>query len=182
MTHTDVLLTVCDAKIRFTHMSTGLPGSIHDQRCLDLSHKLSFAIKKPRNDFFPKHDLHLAGDSGFKLETTLMVPFRAFGNLTNKQYVYNTKLSKSRVVIENAFGVLKGRFRCLKHLEVDIPNVTSIIVACCIIHNIALMFPDRLSFTELSEASGAAAGEDYPHDNPHRNAAEKRNYICNNLV
>lgn len=180
MNHSEVLLAVCDAKMRFTHISTGFPGSIHDQRCLDLSHNLSAAIKTPPNDFFPRNELHLVGDSGFKLETALLVPYKDIGNLTEKQRMYNKKLSKSRVVIENAFGFLKGRFRCLKHLEVDIENVTSIIVACCVIHNVALMFPDKLTVPELSEYCDDTDNEEHIFD-PQSHAVEKRNFICNNL-
>lgn len=176
MTHSIVLLAVCDAKMKFTHVSTGFPGSIHDQRCLDLSHRLSDARKNTPNEFFPKHEFHLAGDSGFKLHTTFLVPFKDYGNLSRKQSMYNMKLSKSRVVVENSFGMLKERCCCLKLLEVDIHNVTPIVVACCVIYNIAFMFPDKLCLPELLAASGDG-GEAI--EDPHPNAAQKRNSVCN---
>lgn len=180
MTHSQVLLAVCDARMQFTHISTGFPGSIHDQRCLDLSQKLSAGITSPPNEYFPRHEYHLVGDTGFKLEATLMIPYKDYGNLTHNQITYNKKISKTRVIIENAFAFLKGRFRCLNHLEVDLDKVTPIIVACCIVHNVALMFPDILSVTEIS--TDDIQSDEHSHGNPHPNASLKREYICRNLV
>ena len=179
MTHSEVLLAVCDARMQFTYI-TGFPGSIHDQRCLDLSQKLSAAITSPPNEYFPRHECHIVGDTCFKLQTTLMIPYKDYGNLSPNQIAYNYKLSKTRIIIENAFAFLKGRFRCLNHLEVDIDKVTSIIVACCIVHNIALNFPDTLAITEVS--TDDAESEEQSHSNPHPNATLKGEYLCRNLV
>lgn len=181
MDHSEVLLAVCDAGMQFTYISTGFPGSIHDQRCLDLSHKLSAAITSPPNEYFPKHEYHIVGDTGFKLETTLMIPYKDYGNMSHDQIVYNTKLSRTRVIIENAFSSLKGRFRCLEYLEVDIDKVTPIIVACCVVHNIAFMFPD--SFFSVPEIpTEAVQSEEYRGSDPNPDATQKREYICRNLL
>ena len=53
----------------------------------------------------------LLGDSGYPLETCLMTP--VIGTTTNQQNKYNFAHTHSRVVIENSFGVLKMRYRCL---------------------------------------------------------------------
>ena len=82
MNHSEVLLAVCDENMKYTHVSTSFPGSIHDQRCLDLSLQLSTAITSPPNAFFPRHEYHLAGDSGFKLQSTVLVPYKDYGNLS----------------------------------------------------------------------------------------------------
>jgi hypothetical protein len=59
-------------------------------------------------------DAHLIGDLAYKLSSTLMVGFKNHGNLTLRQKNFNVILSKSRVTIERAYALLKGRFRRLK--------------------------------------------------------------------
>ena len=60
-----------------------------------------------------------------------MKPFSDTG-LTNRQRKFNYQLSHSRVVVENAFGRLKGRWRFLmKCNDNDIKYVPNIVTACC---------------------------------------------------
>ena len=48
----------------------------------------------------------------------------------------NNPLS-TRVVVEHAFGLLKGRWRCLRtRLAVDVSRVPELVTACCILHKI----------------------------------------------
>ena len=57
--------------------------------------------------------------------------------LSNDQLAFNKKLSKGRIVIEHAFGQLKGRWRCLlKQNGAHLENVKLQIHACCILHNL----------------------------------------------
>ena len=72
-----------------------------------------------------------------------MKPFSDTG-LTPKQRKFNYQLSRSRVVVENAFGRLKGRWRTLmKRNDNDIKYVPTLVVACCILHNICEMHGDQ---------------------------------------
>ena len=60
-------------------------------------------------------------------------------NLDPTKVQFNTVLSKIRVIVERALGVLKGRWRCLrKELEILAENVPGAIAACCILHNICI--------------------------------------------
>lgn len=61
---------------------------------------------------FPNNS-HLVGDSAYSLHEHLMTPYRDNGYLTNKQKNYNFCHSSARIVIERAFGLLKGRFKSL---------------------------------------------------------------------
>lgn len=56
---------------------------------------------------------------------------------------YNEKHLKARVVIENTFGRLKNRWRCLNKdrvLHYKPLKCARIIQACCVLHNMAIMF------------------------------------------
>jgi len=54
----------------------------------------------------------------------------------NNILIFNTILGSSRVVIEQAFGSLKGRFRRLKGIEtLCVEAVSETVIAACIIHN-----------------------------------------------
>lgn len=84
---------------------------------------------------------------------------------------YNKKHAKTRVVVERAFGLLKGRFRRLLYLETMRPDIiVTLIISACILHNACLMWGDDFDVgdavppvdddedaaTETSESSGIA--------------------------
>ena len=82
---------------------------------------------------------HIIGDSAFELSMHMLVPYRGT-NLNRRQIKFNTVLSKTRVVIENAFGLLKGRFRRLKYIDSNLENIPLIIQCACILHNFTLQY------------------------------------------
>ena len=51
----------------------------------------------------------LVGDSTYPLSLWLMKPFKQTATLTEEQVHYNKALSEARVVVEQAYGILKGR-------------------------------------------------------------------------
>lgn len=89
-----------------------------------------------------------------------MVPYRDNGHLTRTQRNFNRKLSSCRVIIENAFGCLKQRFRQLYNLKLkDIVRIVRVIHACCVLHNMANV--EDIEFFEPpinNEYSDMAAG------------------------
>ena len=57
--------------------------------------------------------------------------------LTGDQTRYNYRSTKARMVAENAFGRLKGRWRCLlKRNDNALKNVPDIVPYCCVLHNL----------------------------------------------
>ncbi|XP_066590811.1 uncharacterized protein [Prorops nasuta] len=104
---------VCDHKKRFISFFCGEPGSIHDSRLL----KKSSLYKKGMNGFLNRN--FLLGDSAYPCLNWLIPPFKDNGNFISNKKIFNYRHSATRVVIENAFGLLKGRFRRLKFFEND---------------------------------------------------------------
>ena len=79
----------------------------------------------------------IIGDLAYELTNWLMRPFTDLGNLTNEEVAFNTAHSKTRVVVENVFGRLKGRFRSLgKRLDQSVENATITVAACCVLHDL----------------------------------------------
>lgn len=80
----------------------------------------------------------MLGDSAYPCLPNLIVPYRDNGHLTRAQTNFNIRLSSCRVIVENAFGCLKQRFRQLYHIKLrNIIRLVQVIHACCILHNLA---------------------------------------------
>lgn len=75
------------------------------------------------------------GDDAFPLGEHLMKPFPQ-SNLGNEKRIFNYRLSRSRRIIENVFGILAARFRIF-HTEINvrIERIEKIVMACCVLHN-----------------------------------------------
>ena len=79
----------------------------------------------------------LVGDPAYPLLPWLMKPFADTGQLTREQVRFNYRLSRARNVVENAFGHLKARWRCLlKRNDCDLELVQIQVAACCTLNNI----------------------------------------------
>ncbi|CAI6356321.1 unnamed protein product [Macrosiphum euphorbiae] len=77
------------------------------------------------------------GDAAYPLEENIITPFKDYGNLTNNEKLFNKNHAKKRVIIENTFGLLKGRFRQLLKLDFSLAEKDSnFILACCVLHNL----------------------------------------------
>ena len=66
-------------------------------------------------------------------------PMRPYtgASLAPKLKAFNFHQSSVRVVVENAFGRLKARWRILKRqLDIHVQEVPFVIGACCILHNL----------------------------------------------
>ena len=70
-------------------------------------------------------------------------------------YLWNTRLRSFRGVVERAFGVLKGRFRCLLGvLQASVPVARDTILVCFILHNFLLRRKDSVRHEELLREGG----------------------------
>lgn len=105
------------------------------------------AVKEDYAKYFPDPKYHLAGDSAYNPPLTWIMPAYKRpknGHLPPSRRRFNTKLSKGRVKIENAFGFVKGRWRCLLNLLTRIPRAVQIVYVCTVLHNFCLLEGDFL--------------------------------------
>ncbi|XP_023218074.1 putative nuclease HARBI1 [Centruroides sculpturatus] len=137
--HSVLLQAVVDSRCRFIDCYAGEVGSVHDAHVFQRS-KLGRSL----STMFPPK-CHLLGDSAYPLQEQLITPFRDNGHLSPQQLNFNLKHSRTRNTVERAFGLLKGRFRRLRY--VDMGNsylIPMFIMACCVLHNICLFYDGDL--------------------------------------
>ncbi|XP_052790083.1 putative nuclease HARBI1 [Mya arenaria] len=118
---------VCDANYRITDVIAKWPGSVHDSRMFSegiLCQKLETG----------QIDGLLLGDSGYPCRKYLMTPYANPRNLSEERF--NTALCRTRVLIEQTFGMLKRRFAVLKYGIRTTPDRAAVYVAsCAMLHN-----------------------------------------------
>lgn len=140
--HSILLQGICNHKMKFIDVFTGICGSVHDARVWRLS-DIRNIIEHNTERYFP-HNTHLLADSAYPLLQYMLIPYRDNGHLNHMQRNYNTKLSKTRVTIERTFGILKGRFRKLKYVYMyNTDMIPLVILVCCILHNICIDIEDE---------------------------------------
>lgn len=136
---------VCDHQKRFTYFRIGDFGSTHDATAFRLT-----KLYKWSNIFF-NGDEYLLADKGYSSLPITVLPFKSNNVTTQGHRTFNSRHKSGRTKIENAFGLLKGKWRSLECMAVDVEKegdeiaVCSWIVACVVLHNYLLMHPgDRL--------------------------------------
>lgn len=138
------LQAVLDSSMRFINIYAGEPGSLHDARVRRRSPLSRANEERIRQQLFPNEPF-IIGDSAYPLCDWILCPFKNFGDLTEGQRYFNTQLSRARVIVERAFGLLKARFRRIKHFteyrQMDFAG--KLIHFCCILHNICINVGDN---------------------------------------
>jgi len=143
-----VLMAVVDAKYRFLYIEIGQPGGISDGGVwnhTDLAQALvkgEAGFPEPKklpgeeSEEAPQIPYFLVGDDAFALRSWLMKPY-PYKDMDIEHRRYNYRLSRARRVVENAFGILAMRFRCLRtNMEQHPQTVEKVIHAACILHNL----------------------------------------------
>ncbi|CAG8783661.1 11495_t:CDS:2, partial [Dentiscutata erythropus] len=107
-------------------------ASVHDAKVFRNS-----SLYRYRNQLFEESDYVLA-DSAYPISLNIIPSFKNPSGLDKtKQIAFNKKHSKSRVVVEQAFGRLKSRFQLLKELRTKSTKIaTDLIEISLILHNI----------------------------------------------
>lgn len=139
---------ICDHQRRILDVVAMWPGSTHDSRVLRTS-RIGIAFENGEYG-----EAFLLGDSGYPCRKYLMTPFIT---PTEPHHVnFNKSHGKSRVVIEQTFGILKNRFAILRSPMRLIPErACKCIIACVVLHNIGLELGDVWSSNEEFESIDA---------------------------
>lgn len=78
-------------------------------------------------------------DAACPLRVYIMTPYRDHGHMIAEEKRFSYSLSRKRVRVENALGVLKNRIRELLLLEFHAPEwLRKFILACCVLRNICI--------------------------------------------
>ena len=111
-------MALVDAKQRFMWASSGFPGNSHDAIIFQSTGlyaeveegKIIDQIAKVQDvqNIYPM----TIGDSAFSFKTWLMKPYTN-AVLTEKQQYLNFRLGRAIIMVDGAFGQLKGRWRVL---------------------------------------------------------------------
>ena len=158
----------------FVDVYIGWPGRVHDARVFANSTLYQRGQEKSLLPHWTEHiggedvPLVILGDPAYPLLPWLMKSFPDNGRLSRQQKLFNYRLSRARVVVEHAYGRLKGRWRCLlKRLDVSVEDVPSVIATCCVLHNICEMHGDTFDESLLegveTDDGTSAADSGPPH-------------------
>ncbi|KAJ1096952.1 hypothetical protein NDU88_002082 [Pleurodeles waltl] len=129
-----IVWMVCFTDQYIPHVNANYPGSVHD----------AFVL---RNSSIPngmgqlqRHTVWLIGDSGYLNLSWLLTPVK--NARTRAEERYNEAHGRTRRIIERIFGFLKARFRYLPltggALCFSPAKVCQKVLACCMLHNLAL--------------------------------------------
>lgn len=146
-----ILMAMVDSKYRFVWGSCGFPGNSHDAIILEST---SIWANLKDNGYIPNIGEKvgnvnvpplLIADSAFSMQPWLLKPY-THAVLTTEQRYFNYRLSRARMVVEGAFGHLKGRWRVLMRKNESSPSeVKMATLACMVLHNICIEKGERIS-------------------------------------
>ena len=98
----------------------------------------------------------LVGDVAYPCRPWMLAPYKGHKDrLSREEYHWNFVQSSTRMCVERAFGMLKGRWRILlKRVDVHLKNVPDLVLTCLVLHNMCIIFGDTFWREEwMREAS-----------------------------
>lgn len=142
-------------KMRFISVTRSFYGSSNDKTICkfdNLTQRMKsniiynedvFELKDENGDTITEKGLYLICDGGFVKWRCMMTAYKYFSEL--KEALWSSQMESTRKDVERAFGILKGRFRCLKlpiffQKQTDIDNM---MWTCIILHNMILTHDGR---------------------------------------
>lgn len=134
-----VLQGLVDDRYMFRDVSCKCPGSMHDSTVLTNS-SLARTIETTMPTRVKTYNgvdttLHILGDPAYPLSSKIIKGYTG-RHLSPEQESFNVYHSSARMMVENAFGRLKARWRTLsKRMDCRIELSPYVIMACCCLHN-----------------------------------------------
>ena len=146
---------------------------------------LSHELKQHPEQWVPG-GTYIIADSAYPLRTYLIKAFPHHGILGHQEKHFNKILSSTRMIVEQAFGLLKGRWRILLNELYcrDLERIVRVIHACCILHNFCIDNGDILSIEDFEIDNEENEGnEAIISDDEERIAGvQKREYLADYLM
>uniref|UniRef100_UPI00358E636F putative nuclease HARBI1 n=1 Tax=Myxine glutinosa TaxID=7769 RepID=UPI00358E636F len=147
-----VLLGLVGSEYKFLWVDIGSNGSSSESGIFNGS-ALKASLETGDIRFLPAEPLpndnrdvpyFFIGDDAFALRTLMMKPF-GHRNMTVEERIFNYRLSRGRRIVENAFGMLAHRWRCiLTTMQQEHKTVKNILSACLCLHNMMWIRYPRL--------------------------------------
>ena len=142
--HSFQMQAVVDSQYLFRDVVVGWPGSVHDARVLSNS---ALFIKGVDGSLFNGVESRkiqgqdipplILGDPAYPFLAWLMKRYPENNNTPRIQKVFNYRLSRTRMTVENTFGRFKGRFkRFSKRVDMEVPSLVNVLISSCILHNV----------------------------------------------
>ncbi|XP_049797751.1 uncharacterized protein LOC126215130 [Schistocerca nitens] len=138
-----VLLALVAANYKFTLVDVAAYGKNSNGGTVDRSEmgkrfeSNNYAVPKDK-ELLPAMELPyvIIADEAFPLKAYLMHPYSKAAITSDEEKVYNYRHSRARRTVENAFGILAGRWRIfLKPIETKPEIVNPIVLASTCLHN-----------------------------------------------
>jgi hypothetical protein len=137
-----LLMADVNSNYDFIMADAGINGRISDGGVLGITafgkSLVDKLLKIPKPGTIPNSEKKLpfvfVGDDAFALTENFLNPYGQT-RLTAEQRIFNYRLSRSRRVVENSFGILVSRFGVLqRHIALSPQKV----LICCYLHNYLL--------------------------------------------
>lgn len=136
-------MAVCDADYTFTMVDIGAFGSVSDggvykESCFGKALETG-ELQFPPNSKLPRTNTEfphfLAADAAFPLKNYIMRPYPG-KYLSEKERIYNYRLSHGRRCIKNAFVILAARWRIFRNdIIASVETIEMITAAGVCLHN-----------------------------------------------
>lgn len=149
-----LLQGIVDHEMRFIDIMTGLPGGMSISRLLKCSaffklsengERLNGNVKSLGGDIIREY---VVGGCCYPLLPWLMTPYETSGanGILISQSTFNNKHGAAKLLAVRAFSLLKGSWRILSKVmwRPDKRKLPSIILICCLLHNIIIDCGDTL--------------------------------------
>lgn len=139
-----VLMAVVDANYCFSFVDIGCQGRISDggvYRNTSLFKKIEQKLMNfPPDSPLPSQEKPMpyvfVADEAFALTTNMLKPYPGTYDKGAKERIFNYRLSRSRRVVENVFGIMSSVFRVLrKPILLSPEKVTNVVTTCVLLHN-----------------------------------------------
>lgn len=146
-----LLQGIVDHEMRFIDIVTGLPGGMTFPRLLKCSaffrlsengERLNGNVRDLGGEVIREY---VVGGYSYPLLPWLMTPYETNG-ISDPQYNFNHRLGDARLLAVRAFSLLKGSWRILSKVmwRPDKKKLPSIILTCCLLHNIIIDCGDTI--------------------------------------